>query len=120
MKGYSRYIYQNKRDKSCFQHNMAYGDLRDLNRRTASDNFLCDRTFNTAKNPKYGGYQRGSASMVYKLLIKNLATGVDKSSADTSDGAIKSQINSNQKLAEYLFKHLLRTTFVVLIKQIYY
>ena len=26
--GDSRYIYQNKLDKACFQHKMTYGDLR--------------------------------------------------------------------------------------------
>ena len=28
--GDSRYIYQNEFDKLCFQHNMAYGDFKDL------------------------------------------------------------------------------------------
>ena len=50
---------------------MAYGDFKDLTRRTASDNVLRDNAFNIAKNPKYDGYQRGLASMVYKFLIKN-------------------------------------------------
>ena len=27
--GDSRYIYQNKLDKHCFQHDMAYGDFKD-------------------------------------------------------------------------------------------
>ena len=31
--GDSRYIYQNKLDKVCFQQDMAYGDFKDLNRR---------------------------------------------------------------------------------------
>ena len=35
--GDSRYIYQNKLDKACFQHDMAYGDFKDLTKRTASD-----------------------------------------------------------------------------------
>ena len=35
--GDSRYIYQNELDKVCFQHDMAYGDFKDLNRRTAAD-----------------------------------------------------------------------------------
>ena len=35
--GYSWYIYQNELDKACFQHDMAYGDLQDLTRRTGSD-----------------------------------------------------------------------------------
>ena len=45
---------------------MAYGDFKDLARRTASDNVLRDKTFNIAKNSKYDGYQRELASMVYK------------------------------------------------------
>ena len=28
--GDSRYIYQNELDKVCFQHDMAYGDFKDL------------------------------------------------------------------------------------------
>ena len=36
----SRYIYQNELDKACFQHNMAYGDFKDLPKRTASDKVL--------------------------------------------------------------------------------
>ena len=43
---------------------MAYVDFKDLNRRTASDKILRDKTFNIAKNPIYDGYQRGLASVV--------------------------------------------------------
>ena len=63
--GDSRYIYQNKLDKACFQHDMAYGDFKDLTRITASDKILCDKAFNFFKNIKYDEYQRGLASMVY-------------------------------------------------------
>ena len=63
--GDSRYIYQNELDKACFQHDMAYGDFKDLTRRTASDKIFCDQAINFAKNPKYHGYRRGLASMVY-------------------------------------------------------
>ena len=31
-----------------------------------------DKAFNIAKNPKYDGYQRGLASMVYKCFDKKL------------------------------------------------
>ena len=51
---------------------MAYGEFKDLTKRTASDKILCDKTFNVAKNRKYDWYQRGLASMVYKFLIKSL------------------------------------------------
>ena len=38
--GDSKYICQNKLDKACFQHGMAYGDFNDLNRRTFADKLL--------------------------------------------------------------------------------
>ena len=38
--GNSRYIYQNKLDKSCFQHDMVYGNFKSLPRRTSSDRVL--------------------------------------------------------------------------------
>ena len=43
--GYSKYIYQNELDKACFQHDMAYGDFKDLYRRTAADKVLRDKAF---------------------------------------------------------------------------
>ena len=49
---------------------MAYGDFKDLARRTASDKVLKDKAFNIAENPKYDGHQRGLASMVYKFFGK--------------------------------------------------
>ena len=49
---------------------MAYGDFKDLKRRTFSDKVLRDKAFITAKNPKYDGYQRGLASMVSKFFNK--------------------------------------------------
>ena len=48
--GNSRYIHQNELDKACFQHDMAYGDFKDLSRRTASDKVLRDKTFHIAQN----------------------------------------------------------------------
>ena len=73
--GDSRYIYKNELDKACCQHDMAYGDFKDLEKRTASDKFLGDKAFNIAKNLKYDGYQRGLASMVYKLFDKKTKGG---------------------------------------------
>ena len=60
----SRYIYQNELDEACFQHNMAYGDFKDLIRATARDRILYNKLLNIAKCPKYDEYQLGFASMV--------------------------------------------------------
>ena len=76
---------------------MPFGDFKDLPKRTASDIVLCDKAFNTTKNPKYDGYQRGLASMVYKSFDKK-----------SSGSGVKSIIMSNQKLAEELHKPIIR------------
>ena len=65
--GNTDFIYRNELDKSCFQHDMAYGKPKDLVERPQSD-----KVFQTANDPKYNGYQRGLAAVVYKFLVKNL------------------------------------------------
>ena len=47
---------------------MAYGDFKGLTRKTASDKILHDKAFNIAKKPRYDGYQRSLASMIYKFF----------------------------------------------------
>ena len=89
----SRYIYQNKLDKTCFQQDMAYGDVKNLPRKTASEKVLHDKAFNIAKNVNYDRYPIGLASMVI---------------SDTSDIAVKSEIMSNQKLSEELQKAIIK------------
>ena len=76
--GDSWYIYQNELDKVYFQHDINYGDFKDLTRRTASDKVLRDKAFNIAKNSKYDGYQCGLASMVCKCFDKKLQVVVLK------------------------------------------
>ena len=66
--GNTDFIYRNELDKACFQHDMAYGNSKDLVKRTQSDRVLKDRAFKIACNPKCDGYQRGLASMVYKKV----------------------------------------------------
>ena len=55
---------------SLIKHDMAYGKLKDLVKRTQSDKVLRDKAFKIASDPKYDGYQRGLASMVYKFFDK--------------------------------------------------
>ena len=102
--GDSRYIYKNELDKACFQHDMAYGDFKDLAKRTVADKVLRNNAFNIAKNPKYEGYQKGLASMVYKLFDKKTkGSGV---TTLTNKSAIKS-IPQNEQLAEELHKPII-------------
>ena len=71
--GNTNFIYKNQLDKACFQHDMAYGKSKDLVKRTQSDKVLRDKAFKIASDPKYDGYQRGLASMVYKFFDKKSA-----------------------------------------------
>ena len=96
--GDTSYIYKNELDKACFQHDMAYGDFKDLKRRTASDKILRDKAFNIAKNPIYGGYQRGLASVVYKFFNKK----------STGSGVAINKIKQNLQLAKELHKPIIR------------
>ena len=50
---------------------MAYGDFKDLTKRTAADKVLRDKAFKIASDQKYDEYQRGLASMVYKFFDKS-------------------------------------------------
>ena len=80
------YIYKNELDKVCFQHDMAYGDFKDLSRRTPSDETLSDKAFNIAKNPKYDGYQRSVASIVYNFFDKkSTGSDIDNNNSNSSN-----------------------------------
>ena len=68
--GDSEYDYQNELDKACFQHDIAYGDFKDLSRRIVSDKTLRDKAFDIAKNPKGDRYHSGLSSMIYNFFHK--------------------------------------------------
>ena len=76
---------------------MAYGDLKDLARRITSDKALRDKAFNIVKNPKYDGYQRGLASMIYNFFDKK-----------SKDGSVNNEIKQNEQLAEELHKPIIK------------
>ena len=76
--GNTDFIYKNELDKTCFQHDMAYGKTTDLAKRIQSEKVLKDKTFKIASDPKYDGYQRGLASVVYKFYDKKSSgSGID-------------------------------------------
>ena len=95
--GDTSYIYKNELGKACFQYYMAYGDFKDLKRRTASDKILRDKAFIIAKTAKYDGYQRGLASMVYKFF--------DKKSTGSS---VNMPLEYNEQLAKELHKPIIK------------
>ena len=99
------YIYKNELDKACFQHDMAYGDFKDLARRTASDKVLRNKTFNIAKNAKYDGYQRGLSSMIFKFFDEKSTLLTDKS---VSGSGVNITLEFSEQLARELHKRIIR------------
>ena len=79
---------------------MAYGDFKYLKRRASADNVLRDKAFNITKIPKYDGYQRRLASMVYKFF--------DKKTKDSGFTIPNKSIPQNEQLAEELHKPIIR------------
>ena len=114
--GDTNYIYKNELHKACFAHDAAYSDSKDLTKRTIADKILRNRAFNIAKDPKYDGYQRGLASMVYKCFGKKSASLTDKSpkgsgvtAAEPSAKHVNIKLTpQNQQLAEELHKPIIR------------
>ena len=100
--GNTNFIYKNELDKACFQLDMAYGKSKDLVKRTQSDKVLRDKAFKIASDPKYDGYQRGLASMVYKFF--------DKKSAFLNKSSGSGIVNEpNYQLPNELHKPIIRT-----------
>ena len=93
--GNTDFIYKNELDKACLQHDVAYGKSKDLVKRTQSDKVLRDKAFKSASDPKYDGYQRELASMVYKFFDKK----------SSGSGIIN---ESNYQLANELHKPIIR------------
>ena len=76
---------------------MAYGDFKDLGRRPASDKVLRDQAVNIARNPKYDGYQRGLAALVYKFFTRK-----------SKRSGVNIKVKHNGQLAEELQKPIIR------------
>ena len=66
--GDTNYVFKNELDKACFVHDAVYSDSKDLTKKTIVDKNLKNRAFDIAKDPKYDGYQRGLAYMVYQFF----------------------------------------------------
>ena len=98
--GDTSYIYNNELDKACFQHDMAYGDFKDLAKRTVADKLLRNKAFKIARDQKYDGYQRGLTSMVFELF--------DKKSKGSGHSLQVATNNENMQLADELPKPIIK------------
>ena len=92
--GDTRYIHRNELEKACFQQDYAYADYKDLINRTKSDKVLRDKVYNIASNPKYDGYQRGLAGMVYKFFNKkSMGNGIAKDTTKSSSLILADEVH---------------------------
>ena len=82
--------------KACFAHDAAHSDSKDLTKRTVANKILKNRAFNIAKDPKYDGYQRGLASMVYTFFDSKVS------------GSGAKVISQNEQLANEVHKPIIR------------
>ena len=94
--GNTDFIYRNELDKTCFQHDIAYSKSKDLAKKTQSDKVLRNKAFKITSDPKYDGYQRGLASMVYKFFDKK------------SSGSGVAVTEPNYQLANELHRQIIR------------
>ena len=74
---------------------MAYGKSKDITKKTESDKFLSVKAFKIASDPKYDGYQRALASMVYKVF-------------DTKSSGRDVDTEPNYQLANELHRQIIR------------
>ena len=90
---------------------MAFGDFKDLPKRTAADKVLRDKLFKIASYQKYDGYQIGLASMVYKFFDKK------------SSGSGLANNNENIQLANEvhrpIIKNLIKERYILHLKIIF-
>ena len=99
--GDTRLLYRNELDKACFKHDAAYAECKDVGNRLISDQKLRNSAYDIASNPKYDGYQRGLASMVYKFFDSKVAP-LDKK---TMSGR---GVKNDKILAEELHKPVIK------------
>ena len=84
-------------------YDMAYCKSKDITKRTQSRKALKDKVSKIATDPKYDGYQRGLASMVYKFSDKKSSgSGVDTSLTN------KSAMEPNYQFAKELQRQIIR------------
>ena len=89
-------IYKNKLGRACFAHDAACSYSKDLAKRTNLNKILKDKAYEITLNPKYNGYRRGLASMVYKFFDEKNRANANKVLAQ------KLHKTSNQKKKESL------------------
>ena len=106
----TRLLYRNELDKACFKHDAAYAKYKDVENILISDQQLRNSAYDIASNPKYDGYQRSLASMVYKYFDSKVAP-LDKKIMSGKGNAKHSSLEpmeNNKILAEESHKPVMK------------
>ena len=117
--GDTHLLYRNELDKACFIHDAAYAKYKDVENRLISDQKLRSGVHDIASNPKYDGYQRDLASMVYKffdskvtLLDKKTMSGKGNAKPTAEPSALArtslERTGNNKILEEELHKPVIK------------
>ena len=112
--GDTRLLYRNELDKACFKHDAAYAEYKNVENRLISDQKLRNSAYDVASNPKYDGYQRGLASMVYKFfdskvaLLDKKTMSVKGNAKHTAKPSSLESTGNNKILAEELHKPVIK------------
>ena len=99
--GDTRLLYRNELDKALFKQDAAYAKYKDVENRLVSDQKLRNSAYDIASNPKYDGYQRGLASMVYKFFDSKVVLLGKKNMSGKGTG-------NNKILADELHKPVVK------------
>ena len=93
------HILKNRLGAACFQPDSAYAKYKDRLNRKQSDVVLKNKALKIAMDPRVNGYQRGLASMVYKIFDER-----------TKVSGINNKVNLlvNSQLAEELHKPIIK------------
>ena len=97
-------IYKNELDKTCFHHDSAYNQDKDLVNRTKSEIVLKNKAYKIATNPKYNGYERALASMFWKFFnkrSKKVLSGSGSESKQLANELYKPIINQFKRRKVY-------------------
>ena len=93
------HILKNRLDAACFQHDSAYAKYKDRLNRNQSDIALKNKSLKIATDPRFNGYQRGLAYMVYKFFNERTkGSGINN----------KENLLVNLQLAEELHKPIIK------------
>ena len=88
------HILKNRLDAACFQHDSAYAKYKDRLNRRQSDIVFKNKALKIASDPRYNGYQRGLASMVYKFFNERTkGSGINLQANSLNNGIITEELH---------------------------